>query len=223
MKMKKSLRSLFAVLALLVVAILVISPSRILAEELGMPERTVTLYRTDKNDDMTNDVLEAFSDPSVTEVSVINQWLIDSANQTGTEAEPIISPRSPYTLKNLRKTGQTRGANKLAEATGQPGVTVTIQKTVGVSNSYSCASGVDTGTINACVGFNVTGSESISISGSYAIPSTVNGRTVRQGHLIAYPLYDNYSYDVYVSQYYLSTGTAKKAVGYSFVRTHDFV
>lgn len=219
--MKRSfIASAFVVAAAVCMSLFAAAPSQALAETSEQEGRIVTIYRESADDDVTTDVTNALSDPSVAGVTVVDQWRRDSGYAD--EDTPIISPRSPYTLKNRRYTGQVRGSNKIAEASGSPGITLTIEKTVGVSNTYSCASGVDTGTINACVGFNVTSSESISVSGSYTVPSRLNGRNVSVGHLIAYPLYDCYSFDVYMSSYYLSSGTAKHAVGCTFLKTHTY-
>lgn len=219
--MKRSfIASAFVVAAVVCTSLFAATPSQVLAETSEQEERIVTIYRESADDDVTADVTNALSDPSVAGVTVIDQWRRDS--NYADEDSPIISPRSPYTLKNKRYTGRTRGSNKLAEASGGPGITLTIQKTVGASNTHSCASGVDAGTINACVGFNVTASESISVSGSYTVPSQLNGRNVSMGYLIAYPLYDCYSFDVYMSSYYLSSGTAKQAVGCTFLKTHTY-
>ncbi|WP_430623434.1 hypothetical protein, partial [Enterococcus diestrammenae] len=68
----------------------------------------------------------------------------------------------------------------------RPGLQLSISQTKSVSTSLSGTFGASKGAISAEVGWNVTGSTSISISGSYKVPSTVNGKKVKSCKLNAH-------------------------------------
>ena len=187
-------------------------------ELIRVPENTETIYVN--GHDGTDDILEALNDPSVTGVLVIDRNLIA---QRSDEVEPdTISARAGYTVKNRRYNGVLTGSTILASATGQPGITLTISETKTIANSYSCSASVPVSLINACVGFNTTASEAITISGSALVPEKVGAREVSTMTLIANPTFDYYSYDVYQGSTFIERGTAKHAIGVYFRKTYVY-
>lgn len=111
--MKRSfIASAFVVATAVCTSLFAATPSQVLAETSEQEERIVTIYRESADDDVTADVTNALSDPSVAGVTVIDQWRRDS--NYADEDSPIISPRSP----TLSKTSAIRG--KLAEAISSP-------------------------------------------------------------------------------------------------------
>lgn len=202
------------------------------AEPQSLPEKTVTIYREGSLADMTNEVSDAFSDPLVTRVVVLDNHAVSlrdaMAQETVDTNSNSISPRNPnFYAKNVKYTGSSAGSRVLAKATGQPGMTVSISKTVSVSNSYSCATSISTESLSATVGFSVTGTESISVTGSDTVPKTHNSKNVSSMTLVAYPMFDNYSYEVHirssaVPDTLVGRGTASRAVGVDFRRTYQY-
>lgn len=73
------------------------------------------------------------------------------------------------------------------------------------------------------MGFSVTASQSVGISGSYTVPTTISGSKVIRGHLSAYPLYERYSFDIYSGNAYKGNGIANKYIGVSFIKYVDWV
>lgn len=221
--MKRTARSrlfLLVIATVLVIAPLTLQPSTANAEAVFSPEKTETLYVDDLSDDDARERINAvLSDPTVTEVVVIDESL-RGAERDGESL--VVEPYAAYTVKNRRYNGLLTGTRTLAVATGRPGDTLTITQTKSISNSYSCSASVSTSLISACVGFTVTASESIGISGSAVVPYTVGSREVSSMNLIANPTYDYYSYDVYQGSSFVTTGTAQHAIGVSFRKTYSY-
>ena len=208
----------FTVLAFLSVLIL---PKQASADVVE-PQRTKTviLYASDPSDDITSEVNNALSDPTVEEVVVLYESLMDISNN---DSASELTPLAAYNIKNVRLSSTWKdGGDILAMAEGVPGTTLTINKTVQVSNSFSCSASVGGSLVSAAVGFDVTGSESISVSGSYTVPYIIGQTPVYKSRLIANPLYNRYSYSVYSGNTYVGSGTADRAVGCSF-RVQDLV
>lgn len=191
------------------------------AEELrAIPENTETIYVNGQDNDVSEDILEALSDPSVTGVLVIDNNLV--APRYAEPDSGTMAARAGYTLKNRRYNGVLTGSTRLATATGRPGITLTISETKSVSNSYDCSVSVPVSLINACVGFNTTASEAITVSGSAVVPEKVGAREVSTMTLIANPTYDYYSYDVYQGSTFIDRGFAKHAVGVYFWKSYVY-
>ena len=167
---------------------------------------------------MSRAVCEAFSDPEVAEVLVADRALEIGDVSAGEKLVPYAS----YSISSLKYQGRLTGSTVLGVASGQPGMTLTISQTKSVANTYSCSASVPVGIISASVGFNVTSSESIQISGSDTVPSKVGAREVSRMTLTAYPLYDYYTYDVYQNGTYFTSGRASHAVGVTFRRTYEY-
>ncbi|AJT66379.3 hypothetical protein T261_4740 [Streptomyces lydicus] len=74
---------------------------------------------------------------------------------------------------------------------------------------------VDVEAISVGVGFDVTKSRTKRMTGEYQVPKG------KYGTLKAYPLYANYSFNVYIvdSSWYRGKGAAKKVIGYCY--THS--
>ncbi|MCI9293326.1 MAG: hypothetical protein HFF01_05880 [Erysipelotrichaceae bacterium] len=99
----------------------------------------------------------------------------------------------------------------IAMAIGSPGVTISISETKAVSSTYSASFGANISLISTAVGFNVTGTRSIEIKGSYTVPS-VGVRT----KLIAKPVDEVYNYTVYYNGTKKGSGIARRAIGVDF-------
>lgn len=192
-------------------------------------DNTVVIEADMDNPNYLNEVKKAFDDPSILQVMVIDPSL---ANSEMTEFFPEPRDWDSYSVHpgSARKTGSFVGTNELARAQGGPGMTLSISQTKTVGNSFSCSFSVAAGAVSNVVGFNVSASESISVSGSAEVPATYNGQKVNTMTLIAYPLYDVYTFDVDHTIHMgggmahtwdnTGTGTANKAIGCSFNRTY---
>lgn len=220
MKKTRIAGAIFSALAL-TVSVIVGSPSAAIAEELApLPENTETIYVDEFDDDASDAILEALSDPSVQGVLVVDQDLIGQRSDIASTS--AAEPRSAYTLKNRQYKGVLTSSTRLATATGRPGITLTISETKSVANSYSCSASVPISLINACVGFNTTASESITVSGSAVVPEKVGAREVSTMTLIANPTYDYYSYDVYQGSTFVERGFAQHAIGVYFWKSYVY-
>ena len=174
------------------------------------------------------------SDPSIDEVTVLDALVGNSLSVIS--ADPIIEPNTVviyrYRAVNVHDLSDQTGTTKIATSQGEPGVTVSISKTVSVSNSFTTTlGGIQAGTVTASVGFNVSASESIAVGGSALVPETHDGKAVLYMNLDAYTVYSRKGFDVerHKSSNGMNfgwsaygTGTAKRAYGVSFKKTYTY-
>ncbi|GIO22810.1 hypothetical protein [Oceanobacillus sp. J11TS1] len=99
-------------------------------------------------------------------------------------------------------------------AAGDPGITMDLPYSKSHAATYSGDYGLTSSIISMAVGFNVTGSYSVSSAGSYKVPSTVDKKKVKTATINSKLIYQRCSYTV-VSPEYPSgkEGTAKKPIG----------
>lgn len=230
--MKKRLIALSASFIAAIAMMSFLAPGFAFAESADFSGKTVTIYRENGLENVADEVSDAFSDPHVDRVLVFDARSVGLRDAMKDESvlpdQGAISPRNPnFYAKNVRYAGTSTGSRVLAKASGRPGMTISISKTVSVSNSYSCAAAVSTESLSSTLGFSVTGTESISVTGSDKVPQTHNSKNVSSMTLIAYPLFDNYSYEVHirssaVQNTLVGRGTASRAVGVDFRRTYQY-
>ncbi len=115
-----------------------------------------------------------------------------------------------YEVRNADYAGQLCGSNKIGEVTGSGPITLTLTKTETVSRAWSATVEVAASAVSAGVGFEVTAEESLTMSGRWNVPSG------EFGHLVAYPLYDNYTFDVTNAGIPAGSGSAQNPVGYCY-------
>lgn len=181
---------------------------------------------------LEKNLMEALSDPNIDEVKVIN---IENEeiyeNNISQEEIAEIMPQTTssvyYQVKNVRKSSDYTGKSDIAIATGQPGVTVSISKSKSVSTTLSATLGATYSKISAAVGWNVTGSTSISIKGSAKVPSKHNNKNVKTMTLHAKAIYKVKKFDVYryvpgYTNTKIGTANTKKAYGVSFTKTYTY-
>ncbi|MEV1173867.1 hypothetical protein [Nonomuraea sp. NPDC049784] len=131
-----------------------------------------------------------------------------AAATTVTAAKPLFEVYGKTYLGEVCKT-QTVDKLKGVSATGP--FTLRMNLTGSVSATWSAKTGVGAGAISAEMGFDVTKSYSISIVGSYAVPSG------KRGHLEAYPCFARYSFKTrLITGGASSKGFAEKPVGVHF-------
>lgn len=209
---------LFSLLALSFM--LFTKPTSANASDVDLKAGVKYIYVNSATSDVASLVGDAFENPNIYEVRVVYKDIL-----TNIECPSFSDANSSLALsiRNVSRKSDIKGSNRLATAEGPPGVTISINQTVTVSNSYSCSTSVSPGLISAGVGFSVTGSKSVGISGSYTVPSTISGSKVIRGHLSAYPLYERYSFDVYSGNTHKGSGMANKYIGVSFIKYVDWV
>lgn len=205
--------------ALLLGLSLTARPVVALADDGEAQGRTVTIYTDGEMAGVSDKVLDAFSDPDVMTVRVLDRSLMESGSDA---SRPVTPCWDNYSVRNKRYNGVLTGSSVLARATGLPGMTVSISQTCSVSNSYSCSVSGLAPEISACVGFSVTKTNSITVSGSDVVPYTHRSKDVSSMTLIAHPTFEYYSYDVYFGSACVGSGTANKAIGVSFSRSFSY-
>ncbi|MEH7452849.1 hypothetical protein [Gottfriedia acidiceleris] len=123
---------------------------------------------------------------------------------------------------------ETDGAHSYQHLHIEPGVTIGISQTKSVATTISSSYGASNSALTASLGWDVTKSESVSISGSVTVPNTVNGKKVAKLALKAYPVFKTKKYDVLKMPWYSiywsleGTGTAKKAYGVEYKKTYTY-
>ncbi|AOH54539.1 hypothetical protein ABE28_009275 [Peribacillus muralis] len=175
---------------------------------------------------MINDYL---SDPNVEELIVLDESLLIENNDTENETTP--TPRAiinQYKVNNVRGGSDVTGSSGIATAIGEVGILLNIGQTKSVATTVSADFGASNAALSGALGYSVTGSTSITISGQYRVPSKVNGKKVKTCKMTAYPVYKTKLYDVHkmpwnaFSWTKMGTGKAKKAYGVSYKKVYTY-
>ena len=158
--------------------------------------RVVTIRTDLSNPDCSQKVEEIFENPNVSTINVI-----DTCSQSDFSKKDDIMVESATTTRyeatgKRKAAGNYTGSKILAQAKGGPGVTLQISQKRNVSNNYSCSVPVSVSSIKNVVGFSVTSSKEITVSGSAIVPSSHNNKKVKSMTLTAHPYYLKYSYSV---------------------------
>jgi len=170
------------------------------------------------------------ADPYVEHVIVIDpSRYITPLNENSQPNNSLTSHGRPYytyRITNPRIGSDYIGSTRIATAGGQPGETLSISKTSTVSRTYYCSvSAISPSSITSAVGYDVTSSDSIQISGSRTVPSYHNGRAVAKMYLDAYPIYQTTNFTVQRKKHYnlvpyewenYGSGYARHPYGVSF-------
>lgn len=172
---------------------------------------------------------EYLSYPNVEELIVLDESLleenIDIEKDTNTKARAIINQ---YKVQNVRGGPDVTGSSGLATSIGGPGVVLVIKQTKSVATTVSANFGASNAALSGSIGWSVTGTTSVAISGTFKVPSKVNGKSVKSLKFTAYPVYKTKLYDVYkmpwnsFSWSKQGTGTAKKAYGVAFKKVYTY-
>lgn len=167
----------------LLLSILILNPSITYTESLGEQvitiDNTIFLIEQDK-------AISAFeNDPDITELIVLDETLLeDSSHEDEVLDDDIIQTRA--ITNQYRITGVSTGADytgwAIATNSGSPEINLAISQTKSVATTVSAFFGASTKVLNASIGWNTTGSTSISISGSYKVPSKIRTKQVKQVH-----------------------------------------
>ncbi|QYF80897.1 hypothetical protein KY492_18320 [Brevibacterium sp. PAMC21349] len=172
---------------------------------------------------------EYLSDPNIDELIVLDESLLIESNviENGpsTNARAIINK---YKVQNVRGGSDATGSSGLATAIGGPGVVLNISQNKSVATTVSANFGASNAALSGALGYSVTGTTTITISGTFKVPSKVNGKSVKSLKFTAYPVYKTKLYDVYkmpwnsYSWTKQGTGTAKKAYGVSYKKVYTY-
>lgn len=186
------------------------------------------------DDSMTNSekksrIDEYLADPALESLIVLN------ASELLEEHVPYenINPKARlginmYKVNNIRNGNYVTGTSVIAIAIGEPGITIGISQTKKVATTISSSYGASNSVLTASLGWDVTKSESVSISGSVKVPNTVNGKKVAKLAFEAYPVYKTKKFDVHKMPWYSiywnleGTGTAKKASGVEYKKSYTY-
>ena len=177
--------------------------------------KTITISGDLENPDSYSEkVLELMNNEDIFEVVVIDPTIVEEeeidkdTNRVKeklkdclTREDDIMPFGGPtyyrYRVTNVRNGNDYTGTSKIATVSGTPGMTISISKTKTIGRTYSVTAGtVSKSQINAAVGYSVSGSDSISISGSYKVPKKYNGRNVKSASLDAYVIYKTKNFTV---------------------------
>jgi hypothetical protein len=106
--------------------------------------------------------------------------------------------------------GQVCGTSVVQSVSGNGPVTLILAVSKGISSTYSATATVNVGDLSGALGFSVTKSYTITDTARYTVPSG------KFGVIEAYPLYDEYSFDISVVGNTYGSGYALKPVGICF-------
>ncbi|PJN87227.1 hypothetical protein [Bacillus sp. mrc49] len=131
-----------------------------------------------KQNSIINDCL---SDPDVEELIVLDESLLiennDNENDTTPNARAIFNK---YKVNNVRGGSDVTGSSGIATAIGEVGIVLNIGQTKSVATTISADFGTSNAALSGALGYSVTGSTSITISGTYKVPSTVNEKKLKR-------------------------------------------
>jgi hypothetical protein len=115
-------------------------------------------------------------------------------------------------INHIKDHGLVQGKKSIAVVQGRGPMTLTLTAMETVSNTKSASITVSAEPVSAAVGFDVTKSRTKSMAGSWNVPRG------KFGTLNAYPLYQEYSFNVYskITGESVGKGTARKAIGYRY-------
>lgn len=176
-----------------------------------------------------SEVDDLLSNDKVEEVVYLDPNLLENDYVPDNNVE--ISPMAfitKYRVRNVKAASDKTDSGAIATVSGGPGLQLSISQTKSVSTSLSGTFGASKGAISAEVGWNVTGSTSISISGSYKVPSTVNGKKVKSCKLNAHVVRKRKSFVVDKMAWNSTkwetqgTGYVSKAYGISFKKVFTY-
>ena len=178
------------------------------------------------------DVGDLLSQDDIDEVTFINPELIAEKYENETVQDTSeISQRlgiTKYRVRGVKNASDVTGTTAIAATQGGPGVTLKIDQVKSVSTTVSAKYGASNKIISAEVGWSVTGSSSISISGSFKVPSKSGGKSVRSCKLSAYPLRRRKSFIVdkmawnSIKWEKQGTGYVSKAYGITFKKSYQY-
>ncbi len=171
---------------------------------------------------------EFLEDESVDELVVVDDSLAEDEDIIEDTARvQARGVTTSYRVVNV-KGGKDYVGGAIASSSGAPNITLRISQTKSISTSFSGSFGASAKVISAGVGWNVTGSTSISISGTYKIPSKVGKRQVKTCTLKAHTIYKTKTYTVQSKAWNAKnwsnrgSGAVKKAYGISFKKNFSY-
>ena len=202
-------------LVLLAVLVTAIVPARLaLADDGQSPSTVQIVFDGSANGSSAASVHEAFRDPKVSRVVVVDKAL---ARAMPAEASSLL-----FTIRNVRENGLLTSVSRCSVVDGKPLMTVGMSQFKGPRNSYACDAPVPVSLVSAAVGFDVTAIESLNVAAEAGVPMTVGRRGVSSMRLTSTPVYGYYSYDVCFGQNRIVAGTARRLVGICFQRDFSF-
>ena len=158
-------------LVLLAVLVTAIAPARLaLADDGQSPSTVQIVFDGSANGSSAASVHEAFRDPKVSRVVVVDKAL---ARAMPAEASSLL-----FTIRNVRENGLLTSVSRCSVVDGKPLMTVRMSQFKGPRNSYACDAPVPVSLVSAAVGFDVTAIESLNVAAEAGVPMTVGRRGV---------------------------------------------
>lgn len=139
-----------------------------------------TLSDREANDMKQQFISEATSDISVNKSDLVCDVHIDNR---------FIVGHNVTFMRVENMTDSHREATPTAFAMAQGGITISISETRGVSNQFTSTMGLSAAGVSAGVGFSVTETRNVTISGSWLVPSNYG-----MGRLDAFVLFSRYQF-----------------------------
>ncbi|MBO1003913.1 hypothetical protein [Pseudogracilibacillus auburnensis] len=215
------------VIALILFGLVITPTSMVLAETevtLDKEQEPTKLYYEDflNEEELNEKVTAVLKDDSVSGVLVVHK---EEYPDFSLSKFPV-GTWKPYKNGQIRYNGPRSDTynSTVNVFAGDPEITMNLNYSSTHSSTYSGSFGLDAAVgISAAVGFPVTGSNSVSLSGTYKVPSEHNGKTVKRATLRVKVVYANHSYTVRNNSYPKGkTGTAKKPYGVYYQKTFTY-
>lgn len=179
------------------------------------------------------DALSDFeNNPDVTELIVLDESLLNNEfiEDIDNNFDDQIQSRAGVTKYRVTgvKNGNDYTGGAIATTSGGPGVNLKISQKKSISTSFSGSFGASNKILNASLGWNVTGSTSVSIEGAYKVPSKIGNKKVKTATLKAHTVYKVKNYNVEKMAWNSTkwskagSGNSKKAYGIAFKKSYTY-
>lgn len=148
-------------------------------------------------------------------IVVINKNALKETN-LDTIPNQLRTPGNLYSVEKLKDLGRVVMAKELQILSGEPGIKLNLAISESVSAGITGTFGASKSDISAAVGFNVSGSKTVTYGGYYNVPKRHDGKKVKRVELIAKPLCKKVKYAVYLKTKYGMTKKVLRGKGYAY-------
>lgn len=133
-----------------------------------------------------------------------------NAEATAAPGDSVFEAAAATKLKNVRYAGELCGLTKIAKTSGRGKTTLVLTVSKSVSAQVESSVSVTVKVVSAGVGFKVDRTYTVENQTRYEVPRG------KYGYVEAYPLYDQYTFNVYKGGRKKGSGYAMKPVGVCF-------
>ncbi|MCP3817392.1 hypothetical protein NLX86_04325 [Streptomyces sp. A3M-1-3] len=122
----------------------------------------------------------------------------------------FVTPKAIMKVKNKRDLGEVCGTSVIQATSGQGKATLVLTISKAVEVTWTKGGGVTAGAVSATMGFDVTKKYTVENQSRLEVPKG------KFGYIKAYPLYNYYTWDAYMVDRKIKSGSTLKPIGVCF-------